>query len=161
MYQKVFQILHQELQLYRAALETERAKRRAILGADGRSLQEYSKKTETFLQEADRLEQHREAAVSKLPLREGSLSELLAAGDADDQTDSGLVTLIRDQFAPTIRDLKAETDENRRLLENSGRSVHRALTELQNRADPRDETYRPGGPRQNQSGAAVLLNANA
>ncbi len=165
---KLFQILHQELQLYRAALETEREKRRAILAADGRRMQEYTKKTEALVREAGALEQKREQILDELA-RTGvafvnqrpSLRELLVLGESAADLDPGLFALVRDHFSATVSHLKTETEENRRLLGNTARSLHNALTDLQNRVDPRDERYRPGGSRQAKVNAPVLLNANA
>ena len=58
--------LNQELLLFRAALDNERRKRRAILSADGARLNELTQKTEVFLKEAQGLEGQRAAAVRRV-----------------------------------------------------------------------------------------------
>lgn len=165
---KIFHIMHQELLLYRAAVETERDKRWAILAADGRKMQDFTQKTDIFIREADALEQKREAALAEFlganaalfAGKRPALSDLVELGERDQELDRAIFTQVRDQFAATIRALKSETEENRRLMEKSAASLHRALTEIQNKADPRDGTYRPEGAKK-QAKAAVLLNANA
>ncbi len=165
-------ILNQELMLFRAALENERRKRRAILTADGKRLKELTGKSEIFLKEVEGLEVQREAALRLLLDRYGEndrsegmtlrkVVRLVTDHEANAQANLELES-VADEYRETAYALKRETEENNRLLSDTTGRIHYLLTELTE--DPeRDKTYAPKSGRKQEADdrqKALLLNVN-
>lgn len=171
-------ILNQELALFRASLETERIKQRAILSADGHRLQTLTRKTETLLGEIAGLETLRVKAGRELLLqrnvelpagREPSLSDLVrAAGEAGLEGAREIEDLAR-EYRETVHKLKTLVEENQRMLQQSRQGVHTLLSEFARQAEENasDKTYRAKGQekksRRAKAGGAqsALLNTSA
>ncbi len=160
--------LNQELLLFRAALDNERRKRRAILSAAGARLNELTQKTEVFLKEAQGLEGQRAAAVRALMDRYGD-----QLADTESLSLRRLVRLVEDvapeearglkdvaeEFRSTVFALKRESGENNELMADTKNRIHSLLTGI---ADPdEDKTYNPHSKKSENAGRALLLNANA
>lgn len=167
--------LNQELLLFRAALDNERRKRRAILSADGARLNELTQKTEVFLKEAQGLEGQREAAMRALMDRYGeelnaatlrneslSLRRLVRVVEAVAPEEALGLKDVAEEFRSTVFALKRESGENNELMADTKNRIHSLLTGI---ADPEeDKTYNPrgqAGKKSENAGRALLLNANA
>ncbi|MCR9143619.1 MAG: flagellar protein FlgN [bacterium] len=170
--QTLEELLNQELMLFRAALDTERRKRRAILSADGKRLNELTAKTEMFLNEAQALEGKREIAVRAMIDRykiEDSHETLtlrrvvrLIEANADPAESMGLKD-VAEEFRSTVFALKRESAENNQLMSDTRHRIHDLLTGISDPAEE-DKTYNPANKasaKKNQSSKALLLNANA
>ena len=170
--QSLQEILNQELMLFRAALDNERRKRRAILAADGKRLNELSQKTEIFLKEAQGLEEQREAAVRALLDRYGqddphealTLRRLVRMLEETAPTEGLGLKDVADEFRTTVFALRRESGENNTLLADTQARIHNLLTGI---TDPdADKTYNPAPnarakAKKERAGKAMLLNANA
>jgi flagellar biosynthesis/type III secretory pathway chaperone len=166
--QSLQDILNQELILFRAALDTERRKRRAIQSADGKRLNELTAKSEIFLKEAQGLEAQREQIVRSLMDRYGAsdpnetltLRRLVRIMEEAAPVESLGLGSVADEFRSTVFALKRESIANNELMSNTQKRIHRLLTGI---TDPdADGTYTPAGNvKKDRAGKALLLNANA
>lgn len=157
-------LLIQETILFRTIATTELEKRRHIATADGRRLQELTRKTEILLAEAELLSGRRSAIGS----------ELLGASDPEEVTLRSLVdaalemgdsqaeefALAAAAYRQQIDALRANAAENERLLHLAGQALQRLQSGLQSAARE-TETYRPHGNDAKRKTSAVILNANA
>ncbi|MBX7058694.1 MAG: flagellar protein FlgN [Leptospirales bacterium] len=167
----LYDTLHQELALFRASLETERIKRRAILTADGKRLQTLTQKTESLLGEIAELEKQRALLIRTLlesrdmviDSENVSLSELIELAASHEPQASGKLRDLAEEYRIVIRQLKLESEENQRLLQVANDRVHSVLTGLAEEPDSARTTYAP----REQSGArrgkprSALINASA
>ncbi len=166
------ELLNQEIMLFRAALDTERRKRRAIMGADGKRLNELTAKTELFLTEARSIEDQREAAVRALIDRYGiqdryetlTLRRLVRLVETEAPAESIGLKDAAEEFRSTVFALKRESAENNRLMADTRNRIHDLLTGISDPAEE-DKTYNPTNSatakKQQGSAKALLLNANA
>lgn len=166
--QTLQEFLNQELMLFRAALDTERRKRRAILSADGKRLNELTAKTEIFMKEAESLEAQREAAVRALIDRYAledahetlTLRRLVRMMETAAPAESIGLKDVAEEFRSTVFALKRESVENNKLMAETRARIHSLLTGM---TDPEaDKTYNPARKtKEPQRSKAMLLNANA
>lgn len=166
--QTLQEFLNQELMLFRAALDTERRKRRAILTADGTRLNELTAKTEIFLNEAHDIELKRESAVRSLMDQYGiqdshetlTLRRLVRLMEDAAPAESIGLKDVAEEFRSTVFALKREAADNNKLMTDTRHRIHDLLTGI---SDPREEdkTYNPANAKKERGSKALLLNANA
>lgn len=168
-------ILNEEIILFISALNNEKEKRRHILGADGGQLRTLTEKSNMLLNQITDLEIRRAEIVSNLA--EKYNFTIPVNGDL---TLSDILNLVQSlepslhddfqetihQYRDTIYELKMETDENQRLLENTQRSIKKVITSMQDASnEDLNKLYRPDpGNKSNKnkpSGNSILLNTNA
>ncbi|MEQ9365707.1 MAG: flagellar export chaperone FlgN [Leptospirales bacterium] len=169
--QTLQELLNQELMLFRAALDTERRKRRAILSADGKRLNELTAKTEVFLNEARTIEGRRESAVRAMvdqyKIQDAhetlTLRRLVRLVENAAPAESIGLKDVAEEFRSTVFALKRESAENNKLMADTRHRIHDLLTGI---SDPKDEdkTYNPvnkSAAKKERGSKALLLNANA
>ncbi len=144
--------LQQELILFRASLETERIKRRAILTADGKRISALTQKTEILLQEIEALEMEREKIAvgllkSKRPNHRGetpSLTELIRLACDSDPEELETLGALASEYRETVQQLKLEVEENESILRHTSARIHQLLTDVAATASvTMDGTYSP------------------
>lgn len=145
--------LQQELVLFRASLETERIKRRAILTADGKRVSALTQKTEILLQEIEALEQEREKIAIELLKAKNmhnqgatpGLTELIRLACNSDPVELATLGALAAEYRDTVQQLKIEVEENESILRHTSVRIHQLLTDVAATAsNATDGTYSPG-----------------
>lgn len=169
MLKDLIRIMRQEMVLFEAAISTERDKRKYILSANGYKLQHLTRKTETYLAELGLLEKKRlEAArdiVREMPEvdEDVTLSSLLMLLKDVDPAGWKEFSPLSDRYRELGAMLRAETEENSRLLASTAQSIDRVMGNLRDLAGAKEKetTYAPESPSRKSRGGSVLLNTNA
>ncbi len=159
-------LLEQEIKLFKAARDTEIEKRKFILGADGRKLQGLNGKSEILLKEIHALQDKREDMGMDLLKRLGhvpgdlTLTALVNLAGLDNPGQGRDMEKTAEDYRASVHALKAETDENHRILNSTSGSIQRMLAGLKKIVSPDDgDTYSPDGRRESRAAGSVLLNA--
>lgn len=163
-------ILEQAIALFEKGTAIELEKRKAILSAGGSELQRLtgcSADLQRKIQEADTTRSNLEKEIFPGMFGEGkapSLTEIERALLLKSPESANRIPDILNRYRKTVWRLKAESDENLRLLHSSARAIGRLLHNLQNLAvsDSRN-IYAPRSDHPPRTGRtrAVLVNANA
>lgn len=165
-FQEVCRLLEQETLLFRSIAATEIEKRRHILTANGRKLQELTRKTEILLAETEALSGRRSQLSSKLladnpkEARDFSLSEMVDRAMEAGMAEAERFREVAARYRTQIGEVQGEVGENDRLLGLAGQSIRRLVHGLQTAAG-RTETYRPHSEENKRRAQSVIVNANA
>lgn len=165
-FHELCRLLEQETLLFRAIAETELEKRDHILTANGRKLQELTRRTELLLVESQALGGRRSHLSAELlghspeAGREVSLGEIVDAAAAAGMERTGHFREVAAGFRSQVSEVQGQVAENDRLLGLAGQSLKRLLTGFQ-KAAAKTDTYSPKGDEGRRRAQAVILNANA
>ena len=166
MFKKYSELLAQETTLLRAALETEKEKRRSIFSADGRKLQSQTEKSNLLMIEISDIASKREelfrdyAKENYLELAKPvTLSQFCLLVDEKAPELSREICNKVDEYRNTAFYLKQETEENAKRLTQARDTIHRLLESL---VHENNSTYSniPENNRKKYAGS-VIINANA
>ena len=152
--------------IFRSISNTELEKRRHIAIADGRKLQELTRKTEILLAETEALAGRRLQLSAELlgqsddPNREVSLAEIVDAALAAGLEQAEHLRNVASTYRLQIAELSGNLVENQRLLTLAGQSFQRLLHGVQSAAG-RTDTYGPRSEEGRRKAQSVILNANA
>ena len=165
MIEKLEAHLQSEIKIFEATIKLEKEKQMAILKARGKDLQELNRESESCIQKLADL------GVRQIELRK----ELMVNTDASNLEEINLTYIARqgegkldavvEEYRRLALKLKAETEENHRLLERTGASIDTLIQGLKSVAVAKDRpAYAPhnsSGQSGRKSSGAVLVNANA
>lgn len=173
MFKEYVNLLIQETMLFNTLTALELKKRRHILGVQGRELNRLTLKTEFYLTEIEKLTSERiKLTAEYFKLKDidkkpetTTLTQLVELSCSETELDKKAENFkdISEKYRAAALHLKEESEENRRLLRVSEKSIMGVIDGLKNIVSKSDTRY---FPRMNQktyskSSDAVLLNANA
>ena len=162
MFPEILDLLREEIILFEKARKMEGEKRKAILTARGKHLRELTDLSDSLQKNLLELEKERIAKMQIPDPEKRTLSDLLALTQSRNPDLFPELEKTVEQYRTSARNLKADIEENRILLDSAKDNIQRILSGLKNLArESAGETYNPVPQKKQRNPENFLLSTNA
>jgi len=161
--ESIQQINQKTIGLHRQLLDTVRAEKEALVGADLKGIQETTAAKEAIVEAIRRCEADREKITANLalsmrkPLREFTLQKLIIMVQGEDGKLADLLRSTLNALTILLQRIKEQSDYNSGLIEKSLEHVNAMKRNVIGEAAPRTSTYDPHGNRVHGGGNSRIL----
>ncbi len=163
----ILSVLQKEVLLFQKALQIEKKKRKAILNANGRQIQELVRETEECIKGIEAMEAERQrllqstqssnANPSRPTSKSFTLRELIKVIKQEDPQTAEKLEKTSDIYQKSVLQLKESTQENQILLEATNRSIQTFLGEEKSIYSPSQDPPETSSPKKLNS-LGILFN---